>query len=60
MSALWKKGILPTFKGSGGLTGIIYYCITIIANIVAAIVFYKNIVVFLEISKPFLSLFSKY
>ena len=43
MSALWKKGLLPTFKENGGLTMIIYYCITIIANIVAAIVFYKNI-----------------
>ena len=43
MSALWKKGFLPTFKENGGLTMIIYYCITIIANIVAAIVFYKNI-----------------
>lgn len=43
MSALWKKGILPTFKENGGLTMVIYYCITIIANIVAAIAFYKNI-----------------
>ena len=43
MSALWKKGLLPNFKENGGLTMIIYYCITIIANIVAAIVFYKNI-----------------
>ena len=43
MSALWNKGLLPTFKENGRLTMIIYYCITIIANIVAAIVFYKNI-----------------
>ena len=43
MPELWKKGLLPTFKENGGLTMIIYYCITIIANIVAAIVFYKNI-----------------
>lgn len=43
MPELWKKRLLSSFKGNGRLTMIIYYCITIIANIVAAIVFYKNI-----------------
>lgn len=43
MPALWKKGILSAFKKNGELTMIIYYCITIIANIVAAIVFHKSI-----------------
>lgn len=43
MPALWEKGLLSSFKGNGGLTMIIYYCMTIIANIVAAIVFHKSI-----------------
>ena len=43
MPALWKKGLLSAFKKNGELTMIIYYCITIIANIVAAIVFHKSI-----------------
>ena len=43
MPALWKKGLLFAFKKNGELTMIIYYCITIIANIVAAIVFHKSI-----------------
>lgn len=43
MPELWKKRLLSSFKGNGRLTMIIYYCITIIANIVAVIVFYKNI-----------------
>ena len=43
MSALWKKGLLSAFKGNGGLTVIIYYCITIIANIAAVIVFSDRI-----------------
>lgn len=43
MPALWKKGLLSAFKKNRELTMIIYYCITIIANIVAAIVFHKSI-----------------
>lgn len=43
MSSLRKKGILSTFTGNGGLTMIIYYCMTIIVNIVAAVVFHKSI-----------------
>ena len=35
--------IVIQMRSKGGLIMTIYYCITIIANIVAAIVFYKNI-----------------
>lgn len=39
MPSLRKKGRLSTFKGMM----VIYYCITIVTNIVAAIVFHKSI-----------------
>ena len=35
--------IVIQMRGKGGLIVTIYYCITIIVNIVAVIVFYKNI-----------------
>ncbi len=43
MSSLRKERLLSAFKGKGRLIMTIYYCITIIANIVAAIVFHKSI-----------------
>ena len=43
MPSLRKKRLLPSFKSIGGITIVIYYCTTIFANIVAAIVFHKSI-----------------
>ena len=43
MSSLWKKRLLPSFKRIGGLTMVIYYCITILANIAAIPIFFEYI-----------------
>ena len=43
MPSLREKRLLPSFKRIGGITIVIYYCITILANIVATIVFHKSI-----------------
>ena len=43
MPSLREKRLLPSFKRIGGLTMVIYYCITILANIAAIPIFYKYI-----------------
>lgn len=43
MSSLRKKRFLPCFKKKGEGMMFVYYCITILANVIAAVVFYKNI-----------------
>ena len=43
MSALRQQRILPYVKRNGELTMRIYYLIAVVANVIAAVAFHKNI-----------------